>query len=127
MRVLLALPRLHGRALEADLQRYYQIDLRDRWRRGDDGLRLLSLRRLGALVSALPSDSAVARAAGGDGMTVTDILLMDVFHGVTGNPHPSRPTERSGSRMSLERSRRFQAARRRLAARRQAIAAGEIT
>jgi hypothetical protein len=58
---LLRLLRQHAGAVEADLQRFYGIDYRDRWRRDGDGRRRLTLRRLFVLVRHLPeSDSAVA-------------------------------------------------------------------
>jgi hypothetical protein len=113
--------------LEADLQRYYQVDLRDRWRFDEHGCRRLTLRRLGALVAGLPPESRVARAVGGDGLTTDHILLMDVFHASANKPHPARPSGTSGTHQGLERQQRLRAAKRRRAARQRAIAAGEIT
>jgi hypothetical protein len=46
----------HGEELEADLQRWYRVDVRDLWT-GD-----LSWRRLGALVKNLPAESATKTA-----------------------------------------------------------------
>lgn len=57
-------------AVEADLLRYYQVDL------ADLGGRRLSWRRLGVLLRYLPDDSATARAQHGtQGWTVDTYLL----------------------------------------------------
>ncbi len=61
----------HAEALEADLLRYYGIDLLD-WHRDR-----LSARRLAVLVAHLPRDSALNRELHGDAAewSVTDHLL----------------------------------------------------
>jgi hypothetical protein len=63
------------------------VDLRDLWRGG------LSLRRLSILVENMPADSSVWAVLNGveRGWTLTDFLLADVFHALSGAPHPSRP------------------------------------
>lgn len=71
---LLGLLRQHADVLEADLQRYYRVDLCDLWRG------LLSPRRLRVLIQHLPVDSPSARAlAEVDGplayWSLTDALL----------------------------------------------------
>lgn len=73
--------------MEADLQRYYGVDLADLWRGR------LSLRKISVLVTHLPPGSAVwATESDLDyGWTLTDILLSDVFHALAGEAHPARP------------------------------------
>lgn len=80
--------------VEADLQRYYHVDLADFWR-GE-----LSLRRLSVLVNCLPSDSATARSASSvpAGWDVHAFLLADLYHCWTGSPHPERPQPKKASR-----------------------------
>lgn len=77
----------HPDALEADLQRVYGLDLLDLWRGK------LSLRKLSVLVTHLPPGSAVwsAETDLDYGWTLTDILLTDLFHALTGETHPARP------------------------------------
>ncbi len=64
----------HAEALEADLLRFYGVDLLD-WHRGR-----LSARRLTVLVKHLPRESAVHRAQAGESAEwgVTDHLLAAV-------------------------------------------------
>lgn len=98
----------HGRAVEADLQRYYRADLRDLCR-PQGGASGLTWRRLASLIEWLPADAAVRRAAGG-GWLLTDYLLADVFDSLqvanhlflaahvpaTKLPRPPRPRWRPG-------------------------------
>ena len=49
----------HGEALEADLQRFYQVDLTDMYRG------VLSVRRVSVLAAHLPRGSAVGERLGG--------------------------------------------------------------
>ncbi|WP_131814125.1 hypothetical protein [Mycolicibacterium fortuitum] len=58
----------HGDAIEADLQRYYQLDLCDLYRG------TLSLRRIGVLVRQLPGESALVRSIYGPGYSPVDLL-----------------------------------------------------
>lgn len=111
--------------MEADLQRWYQVDIRDRWRFGPDGVRRLTLRRLGVLIRALPPDSATAVAAGGSGWRLADHLLADLFHASTGKPHPGLP--KAVTVPDPERDMRVRRARARARERQRAIDAGEIT
>lgn len=129
MRALLALSRDREtqRALEADLRREYHVDLRGLWQRDEAGRRRLTLRQLASFVTGLPPDSATARAVGGDGLTMTDVLLMDIFHAQAGKPHPSRPSGRGDVVASAEKAERLRKAKRRAAQRRRAIERGEIT
>ncbi|WP_344014189.1 hypothetical protein, partial [Nocardiopsis exhalans] len=71
--------------MEADLARYYRIELADFWRGR------LSLRRLAVLLRYLPSESAAATALGGDGWTLSHYLMADMVHATTGQPHPADP------------------------------------
>lgn len=72
--------------MEADLQRFYNIDLVDLYRGK------LSLRKLSILVEHLPSDSclwAIRREMEPD-YNLTDFLIMDLFHAMSGEAHPAR-------------------------------------
>ena len=88
--------REHYDAVEADLALHYGIDLADLW------ARRLSVRRLIVLVEALPSGSAVWAVTNDVpyGWTLTDILVADLFHAMTGTAHPARPKGASSSRSS---------------------------
>ncbi|WP_198940488.1 hypothetical protein [Micromonospora sp. CB01531] len=102
---ILSLARLirdHADAVEADLQRYYQIDLADLWRGR------LTLRRLATLLRYLPIGAATLGTYGDPdaGWTRTDYLLTDVFHALTGKPHPARPAPPSTRRDPAETRRR---------------------
>lgn len=61
--------------MEADLQRYYQIDLVDFWRG------TLSFRKLSVLVRKLPDEAQTTRKLTGNrrGFTLTDHLLADLW------------------------------------------------
>ncbi len=58
---------------------------------------------------------------------MTDYLIADVFHGVTGNAHPARPKPSKVRIVTAERARKLRAARRRREDRKAAIARGDIT
>lgn len=122
--------------MEADLQRFYAVDYRDRWR-GD-----LTLRRLWVLIRHLPPESAVAalRRDGKphwgpeahllDGVRMAVESLRNTMAGKnrTVKPHPMRPRPTAKPRHHTpQRRRQLAAARRRAQARRRAIGAGEIT
>jgi hypothetical protein len=79
----------------------------------------LSLRRLSVLLHHLPADSATVRARSGlpTGWDLHAFLLADLFHAFTGEPHPSRPSQRAS------KSDRYRAARDRLEQQRARIAA----
>lgn len=67
----------YGEAIEADLQRYYGTDLRDVFRPGSG----LTWRRLRALVTGLPPDSALAQAmAGPDSVWTLETQLLAAVH-----------------------------------------------
>lgn len=124
---LLRLLRFHADAVEADLDRYYQRDYRDRWRFDDAGRRKLTLRMILVRIRHLPPDSAVSIALGGAGWTVTDYLVSDLFHAQVGKKHPGRPKDVASKAPSPDRERKLAGARRRRAQRQRAIEAGEIT
>lgn len=100
--------------MEADLARYYRIELADLWRGR------LTLRRLAVLLRHLPSDSAVAVAEGGDGWTLAHYLQADTVHATTGRPHPADPRIR---RAEEEKRARLAEAQRRAERRRSRMAA----
>ena len=86
---LLSVLRLWPDAVESDLNRFWQLDYRDRWRFDDDGRRKLTLRQIYARVSHLPADSALAVAMGR--RSPSELLLMDIYEPLAGRVHPSRP------------------------------------
>ncbi|MET9712414.1 hypothetical protein ACFW3Z_22610 [Nocardiopsis alba] len=83
--------------MEADLARYYRIDLGDLWRGG------LTLRRLAVLVRHLPPDAATMSELGGDGWTLSHYLQADLVHATTGQPHPADPRVRRAEEEKLAR------------------------
>lgn len=115
--------------MEADLQRFYGLDYRDRWR-GD-----LTLRRISVLLRHLPPDSAVARIElrNAPAWQLEHVLLADIWQAVARSrkPHPLLARARQQTdrhhRPNAERLADLAAARREAEARRAAIAAGEIT
>lgn len=82
--------------VEADLQRFYQVRLGDLWLGG------LSLRRLSVLVAHLPPESATARHFSSipEGWDTHAFLIADLYHGLTGNPHPARPQPKAEDKRS---------------------------
>jgi hypothetical protein len=79
--------------VEADLQRFYHVDLADYWR-GE-----LSPRRLSVLIEQLPPDSATARRySDADGWSRLEFLVSDLFQAFTGEIHPARPKPKTASR-----------------------------
>lgn len=75
-------------AVESDLNRFWGLDIRDRWR-VKHGRRKLTLRQIYARISHLPADSALAIAMGR--RSPMELLTMDVFEAVAGRAHPARP------------------------------------
>lgn len=126
---LLRLLAEHESAVEADLQRYYGVDYRDRWR-GD-----LSLRRISNLLRHLPPDSALAHIelAGTPAWNLEHVLLADIWQAVARSKkqHPMLVKARQQSerfhRPDPQRMAELASARREAEARRRAIEAGEIT
>jgi len=113
----------HPDVVEADLARWYHCDLRDLWRVGADGGRLLTLRMLAVRIRHLPADSALARLQndGHTAWTLHDFLVSDVFQALTGKVHPARPKPQAKRpAMSRDRARKWQELRQRAAERRAA-------
>lgn len=77
---------MHGDAIEADLHRFYHLDLLD-FERGD-----LSVRKLAVLVRQLPADSALSRALNGGEppMTRSEHFLADLWSLWAKQDHPVR-------------------------------------
>ncbi|UIW13268.1 tail assembly chaperone [Arthrobacter phage Crewmate] len=97
---LVVLLRESSDVVEADLQRFYGVDLADYW------LGELSPRRLSVLIEKLPPDSATARHyAKADGWDTHAFLLADLFHAFTGEVHPARPKPQGASRYAELRAR----------------------
>ena len=86
---VLAVCRLWPTAVESDLDRFWGLDYRDRWRVSKSGRRRLTLRQIFARLSHLPADSAVAIALGR--RSPVELLLMDIYEPLAGRVHPSRP------------------------------------
>lgn len=85
---LLAVLKSWPTAVESDLNRFWQIDYRDRFR-FQAGRRRLTLRQIYARISHLPADSAVAVKLGR--YSPTDLLLMDIYEPLARRAHPARP------------------------------------
>ena len=75
-------------AVESDLNRFWNLDYRDRWR-FDDGRRRLTLRQIHARISHLPADSALAVEMGR--RSPVELLLMDIYEPLAHRVHPARP------------------------------------
>lgn len=85
---LLSVLDLWPHAVESDLNRFWQLDYRDRWR-FTDGRRRLTLRQINARISHLPADSALAVKM--KRRSPTELLLMDLYELAAGRAHPERP------------------------------------
>lgn len=68
-------------AVEADLQRFYQIDIRDRWLRGPHRL---TFRRMGVLLQNLPQEAAIW----GKLPSGVEVHVMEVRDLFAGERHP---------------------------------------
>ncbi|MFV0315444.1 MAG: hypothetical protein ACK5O2_00585 [Microthrixaceae bacterium] len=84
--------------MEADLQRYYAVDIRDRWLRNDAGVSMLPLRRMWVLISHIPADAATADALRKQPAWSIEAHLLDDLRIVltstekkAAKPHPDRP------------------------------------
>lgn len=84
--------------MEADLQRFYQLDLLDHYRGR------ISLRKLLVLLKHLPPEAHIRRLPGSDGWNVEDVpyLLADVFAALTGETHPQHPAVKADRRARVE-------------------------
>lgn len=120
MRGLLHLLRTDGPMVEADLHRWYHVDLVDLYRGR------LSLRKVGVLVRHLPAEAAtVEKITGNPAWSLEAILLDDLRMALThsekrkAKPHPARrrlaaaakkrPQSPARTAMWAERQRRRQA------------------
>ncbi|MDI1290050.1 MAG: hypothetical protein PSX37_08915 [bacterium] len=108
-----------------DLQHHYQIDLRDLWRFGPDGRRLLTARRLGVLLRGLPANSSIRRALDLPTWTPEIHMLADIWAALVKVDHPARPVPPEAP--DPEREERVAALKVDAAERQRAIDAGEIT
>lgn len=86
---LLAVIKRWPTAVESDLNRFWGIDYRDRFRFDPDGRRLLTLRQVHARLQHLPGDSALAVAM--NRRSPVELLLMDLYEPLAGRAHPARP------------------------------------
>ena len=75
--------------VESDLDRFWSIDLRDRFRYDEEGRRALTLRQIHVRLQNLPAESSLAIALGR--RSGAEIVLMDLFKAITGKDHPRRP------------------------------------
>lgn len=129
---LLRLLREHADVVEADLQRFYQVDYRDRWRKDEHGRPLLTVRRLYVLLLHLPSTSALAdlQRNGKPDWSLEAHLLDDIRMTLQHTdkkrppqPHPARPRGRATPRKDTpQRRAKIADARRRAQARRDRFA-----
>lgn len=125
---LLRLLRDHPDAVEADLARYYNLDIRDYLtRRVRKGRRVLTFRMLSVRVRHLPLDSATGRIELGDlwFSSLSELLLVEIWESLTGQRHRIRPPE-TPKPVSRERAKRLAAARERARLRREAIERGDL-
>jgi hypothetical protein len=77
-------------AIDSDLEQFWHLDYRDRFRFDVDGRRRLTLRKIhDRILLHLPAESATAIAMGT--RTPVQLLLMDLYEGITRTAHPSRP------------------------------------
>lgn len=115
--------------MEADLQRWYGLDIRDRWH--PDPFRRLTLRRISVLLRHLPPEAAVLRIdRTGPVWGPVEGLLADIWQQVarSPNPHPMVPTVTAGkAKDTAKRDRKKADAEHRAAERRRLIDEGVIT
>lgn len=120
--------------MEADLQRHYGVDYRDRWRRDSSGRRVLTMRRLKVLIDHMPVESEL-RAAATDAplMNLEHVLLADIWQATARSkaPHPllreARSKTRANRQATPQRRRKLAAAKARRRDRLRRIDDGEIT
>jgi hypothetical protein len=114
---------LHPLEIEQDLQRYYRIDYRDRWRPGG-GRSGLTYRRLLVLLDGLPPESAF-RAAVTDTSPVSRVekRLVELWESLAGKAHPVRNTEEQKREREEAAAEKRELERQRAAARRRNQAA----
>lgn len=104
------------------MRRFYQVDIRDLWRRDEEGRRRLSLRQVWVYLRHLPPASALAINDNGDQQpwSATDYLIADLWEQQANKGrrrskrpirHPARPVSKT-RRSAQERQRQEQALRR---------------
>lgn len=125
---LLQLLKRHEPAVEASLQAVYGIDYRDRWRNPKD----LTLRRLHALVTNLPPESALARELSSNPEWTLEAHLLDTIRMALTSTEkkPAKPWPgrfKPNKPDADQRSAALRAAEKRRLERERKIAAGEIT
>lgn len=106
-----AIPRLLARLaqfpdfIESDLDRFWGIDYRDRWR-FKAGQRRLTLRQIHARINRPPRESSLAIALNDGKVLLTDaaIAVMDLQFTLTGRRHPSRPMTKEQQRERDEKA-----------------------
>ncbi|OCH81004.1 hypothetical protein A9310_19785 [Gordonia sp. UCD-TK1] len=109
--------------MEADMSRFHQLDLRDLWRRDEQGRPRLTYRMVYVRVKALPATSALAINANGGKRpwTVSEYLLADLWElqanrgikrGARPKRHPARPAQKAKARTPEQQRRHDQAMRR---------------
>lgn len=76
-------------AVESDLNRFWGLDYRDRFRFDKHGRRKLTFRQIHARICHLPADSALAVEM--NRRSPMELLLMDLYEPLAGRPHPARP------------------------------------
>jgi hypothetical protein len=119
---------LHADAVEADLSRYHQIDVRDRWRLLPDGSRALTLRMISVRVKYLPPESAVASIIrDGPHWSLGDVLLAHVWQAAAHSKKPHPMLAKAGKQarrapMTPEKQRRLTAAKARARDRKRRLA-----
>ncbi|WVX89088.1 tail assembly chaperone [Gordonia phage Hibiscus] len=127
---LLVTLRHKSNLVEADLSRYHRLDLRDLWRRDEQGRRKLTTRMIYARLShGLPSSSALAIDENGGNWpwSLTDHLIADLYFetkigrlGKKAKDHAGRPkTKKQHQEMTPERAAKARSARRRAQQRRE--------
>lgn len=92
---LIHLIRKYGDVVEADFRRYHRVDLRDY-------LRPLRLRQFSVLVQALPPQSQMAVAVGGDGFSMLELLIME--NGLAGPLNPRHPWSEAKQQVSTAKT-----------------------
>ncbi|MEU1526353.1 hypothetical protein ABZ413_29570 [Nocardia rhamnosiphila] len=116
---MLALLHRHQNAIERDLARVYGVRYSDRWRFDENGHRRLTLREIWVFIEDLPPDSSLVKAMneGKPGWGLSDHLTADLWHALTGKPHPLRPQAEQQKQANAKRARAMREVNARFAAR----------
>lgn len=101
--------------MEADLLRYYHVDLDDLW------TGRMTIRKFSVLVKHLPRDSATTSALDETARwTIEAVLLADLYHAWTGEVHPALPTKQVKAHRHRDLAAKLQEQKARLAAQKEA-------